>query len=687
MGCTNVHGYNNIYNAPYVKESLNYCSGPFTNTCYPDFDSTSILYNKDAWIDKLDMALEINSKRDCLGYRKNKLNDPNEFEKKYTYLTYGDVSNYSNTLAKNMLDLKLVDKKKYGFEGEHSFVGLFARNCCEWFITDIACQRAGIGSVTFYSTLGDKAFDYIFSQTECSSIFISNDSINNFINYAKEFDLKGLKNVIIFDLTLYADETMFNRIRTELPKLKVYSFKNDLLNKDNIKNKEIILNKSKADDIFTICYTSGTTNLPKGAKLTQNNIASGQHCIVDSGAIVDNNTVHISYLPLAHIMERVVLHMIIGNGGKANFIASGDVKKYLTEDIALTKPTLLIAVPRVLTTFHKAILDSFGKLEGCKKNLVDKAINQKRNDFYKNGTITNSLYDKLVFKKIREKFGGRISYIITGSAPLPNEVGNDIKLFFSVPIVEAYGMTETSGAITVSNIKDTSNSSTGGAVRVNKLKLADRKEMNYHSETMYEGKLAPTGEVCAYGLNIFKGYFLDKEKTNEAFDLEGWIKTGDIGMIMPDNKGLKIIDRVKEIFKLSQGEYIAPSKLENAYLKSKYVLQICVHGDSLKNYLIAIVVPNRPELERFVKEKGLFNDKDTNIENYFNNNEVINEIKNDINNIALANKFNSLEKIQKIIISKIEFNVQNELTTPTLKLVRSKVIKHFSNEIALAYNS
>eukprot|EP00340_Litonotus_pictus_P007599 CAMPEP_0170516466 /NCGR_PEP_ID=MMETSP0209-20121228/2664_1 /TAXON_ID=665100 ORGANISM="Litonotus pictus, Strain P1" /NCGR_SAMPLE_ID=MMETSP0209 /ASSEMBLY_ACC=CAM_ASM_000301 /LENGTH=477 /DNA_ID=CAMNT_0010801353 /DNA_START=768 /DNA_END=2201 /DNA_ORIENTATION=+ len=461
--------------------------------------------------------------------------------------------------------------------------------------------------------------------------------------------------------------------------LNVFSFKDLIKNKGS--KRELTL--SKPDTIFTLCYTSGTTNLPKGAKLTQKFLYSNSYLYIDAGLALDNNVVHLSYLPLAHAYERIALNLIVSGGGLVCFIASNNVQKYLDEDIALTKPTYLIAVPRVLNIFHQKIMTLFNELSGEARSEVDKAIEAKREEFKRSGSYLHTTYDRTIFSKIRERYGGNIKYFLTASAPLPTGIANDLKIFFSVPIVESYGMTEI-GLLTVTHFNDPQNGNTGGPLRTMTYKLADRKELNYHSETEFEGLPSPTGEIYAKGVNVFKGYFMDTEKTQETFDEEGWVKSGDIGRVLPGNKGLQIIDRVKEIFKLQQGVYLAPAKLESAYIKSKFCLQICVYGNSHHNYIIAIVVPNRSTLTSFLEKKGKLKPGD-NIESFFTDSDLISAVQADFDALAKDNNFNSMEKPKKFIISPTEFTVQNEMITPTLKLCRRKIQDYFQEDINRLY--
>lgn len=682
MGCTNERqefNYNNLIDNKdlLVKDGV----GPFFNPNFMNHKEILEKYKNNTWIDKLNSTIDKFRNNNCFGYRKSI--NATDFENTHTYVTFGQVDQWADNFAQNIRALKLVDELEYKFEGKLKILGLFARNCVDWLITDIACQRDSTTTVTFYSTLGEQSFDHIFEQTECKTVCVSNDSLDNLLKYHKHFNFKTLKNVIIYDLTLYADESMFKKVREA--GLEVYSMK-ELVSepKKDIKKE---LEKSKPDTVLTICYTSGTTGLPKGAKISQNNLFAGSFAIEDSFSELNDKTVHISYLPLAHVMERLCIHLVIGEGGLSCFIATGDVKKYLADDIALTRPTVLVAVPRVLTLFHQVITAQFKKLTGCAKSMLDRAYAAKVANFKSTGTLHHGLYDKLVFSKVRNKFGGRIKYFITGSAPLPMEVGNDMKLFFSAPIVEAYGMTEITGALTVTNFNDTANGMAGGPIRTMQLKLADRKHLNYHRDTQLDGEPSPTGEICCKGLSIFKGYFLEKEKTEEIYDEDGWLKTGDVGRILPNNKGLKIIDRVKELFKLCQGEYIAPSKLETVYVKCKYLTQICIYGNSFQSYVIGILCPNKVEIKKFLVSAGKIKEDEENLEKYYEDPDLHADIKKEFDELAKTNKFTSLEKPMKFIITREDFTVSNEQITPTMKLVRNKIQAAYQKELDRAYES
>jgi long-chain acyl-CoA synthetase len=485
--------------------------------------------------------------------------------------------------------------------------------------------------------------------------------------------LEFVKNLIVYDITQNVSQKQLEDLKKS--KLNIHLF-SDLVKKPQEKSE---LKISNAETILTLCYTSGTTALPKGAKLSQRNFYATLTTIEDAGFNLTTNSFHLSYLPLAHVMERLVMMSSLQKGAKVCF-AAGDLRTKLLENIELARPTFLVAVPRVLDTFRKVLFDKFSKLQGCKKSLTEKAIRVKRENFRNTGVITHSIYDKVVFSKIRQAFGGRVELFVTGSAPMTRDLAEDIKILFSVPIVEGYGMTECCAALCVSHTSDLSNNSVGGCIQGQKMKLFPVPEMNYSATTKLGDQASPTGEICMKGPCVFHGYFMNPEETKKTFDAEGWLHSGDVGRIMPGDQGLKIIDRVKEIFKLSQGEYIAPSKLESLYSKSKYVTQICVYGDSTHSFLIAIIVPNKANLKTVADSSNLDDDQ-----KLFYDKNVVDAIKKDFETIVKENNLNGLEKIHNFHLTTKEFSVDNGCLTPTMKLVRRKVEDLFKPEIQALY--
>ena len=345
--------------------------------------------------------------RPCLGRRlkigENERGEP-IFEKKYTYFTYNDVLSMCEKFAKNLHEKKteLITEDSYK-DKKFNLVGIFAKNCTEWVVADMGCQMDSVTTATLYATLGHDAFNYICEQTKIKTILVSPDLVQLLCELKQKFNLENLKNAILFDLTTNCDS------KKELNKLtqagfKAFSFKVDFLKENNkIKNTDLIL--SQPETIMTICYTSGTTGDPKGVMLSQKNMISVLETVIkDSSVPLDENGTHISFLPLAHIFERMVISGFMGAAAKVGFI-SGSVRTTLMEDMSILGPTLLFTVPRVLQTVRTKIFDGFNALTGWKRKLAYTAYYTKIENYKKYGIITHLIYDKLIFKKIRAMFG------------------------------------------------------------------------------------------------------------------------------------------------------------------------------------------------------------------------------------------------------------------------------------------
>lgn len=224
------------------------------------------------------------------------------------------------------------------------------------------------------------------------------------------------------------------------------------------------------------------------------------------------------------------------------------------------------SVPRLWNRIYSAIKRQFDSASGCKGWIARNALDSKLNALRNNASYTSGCYDKLVFKKAQAFIGGRVRYMITASAPIDTSVLEFLKVVFAAPILEGYGLTESGGASTITKKGDNVSGHVGGPSSITKIRLRDVPDMNYyHTDKPY-----PRGEVCIKTATIFDGYYKKPEKTAESFDADNWFLSGDVGMILP-NGSLKIIDRAKNIFKLSQGEYIAPEKLENIYVQANLI--------------------------------------------------------------------------------------------------------------------
>ena len=658
-------------------------SGPYIYPKLKNFQKESVEYfqNKSLVSYNIEQMKKYKD-RPCLGRRlKVGVNEKGEpiYEKKYTYFSSIDVYHMCLNFSKNLHEKRkeLIHRDSYN-NIDFDLIGIFAKNCTEWVVADLGCQMDTITTATLYATLGPNAFKFICEQTQIKTVLVSPDLVKMLCEFKKKFILNNLTNAILFDLTTNCDS---EKVLQELEKagFKAYSFTKDFL-KENNNIKETDLKISQPDTIMTVCYTSGTTGNPKGVMLTQRNLIAVLETVIDGGSIpVDEYAAHISFLPLAHIFERMVISGFMGIGAKVGFI-SGSVRTTLMEDIKYFGPTLLFTVPKVLLTIRNKVIEGFDKLSGWKKKLAYTAYHTKLDNYKKYGIVTHAIYDMLVFKKIREMFGNRIKVVLCASAPLRKELADDFKVFLSVPVVEGLGMTELSGSPFCTNYNDYTNFTAGGVNWGARMLLKSVPDLGYTVNDVIEGINCPAGEMCLKGPVVFHGYYKNDEENKKCFDEEGYFHTGDVGRLYPNyGNGLKIVDRVKEIFKLSQGEYIIPAKLESVYTKSIYVQQLMIYGNPTKNNIIAIVIPDKKKCAEALNISIDDLVKDT------ENKKLHELIINDFNKLAIDAEFNGLEKVKYILVDFDEFTNNNNCLTPTMKIIRKNVEIKFKERIDKLY--
>lgn len=444
------------------------------------------------------------------------------------------------------------------------------------------------------------------------------------------------------------------------------------------------------DSLCTVCYTSGTTGTPKGVMLKHSAMVADASAILTIAGIgkhvdpskkyfmkIDATTTHISYLPLAHVYERMVITAILGAGAKLGFY-QGDVLKIM-DDVALLRPTLFVAVPRLLNRIYDKVVAGARSGGSIKRTIFNHALKAKLESLRQNGQVEHWLWDRIVFNKLREKLGGRVQAIVSASAPLSPEVADFMRAVFSCELYEAYGQTETCGGSTLTFYRDTTPGQVGVPFLSNHIKLVDVPEMNYTSED----RPFPRGEVCIRGPNCFSGYFNSPELTKETIDEGGWVKTGDIGE-WDDLGRLRIIDRKKNLFKLSQGEYVAPEKVENAITRNPYVAQAFVEGNSLKPSLVAVIVPDFDILMPWARNAGIeFQSK----EDLCNNPKVKALILQNLKALGKGgtNELKGFEIPSDVHLEAEPFTIENGLLTATMKLRRNEAKKYFAAQVAQMY--
>ncbi|CAH8679951.1 unnamed protein product [Schistosoma haematobium] len=418
-------------------------------------------------------------------------------------------------------------------------------------------------------------------------------------------------------------------------------------------------------------------SLPKGVLIRHKEFASSVIALHESFEfkMINSNSVHLSYLPLPHMMEQVAMSSHILMGACSGFLTESI--DGLLDDAHILRPTLLAIVPRVLsrlyTKYQGALGDSVVKNQLYNYIVKKKLAEQKRGKFHH-----RSVVDTILFGKLRNKFGGRVCCVVSGSAPLSPELSKFAHAVFNL-VFEGYGSTETMGCVTLSSVGEYRLGTVGGVVYGVELKLVDVPDFGLVA--LRDGR----GEICARGDHCSKGYFKDPVKTAELIDSDGWIHTGDIGE-WTEEGSLKIVDRVKSIFKLAQGEYIAPEKIEMAYQTCKLTSQVFVDGNSQKNYPVAIVVPDFTELRSALSNSKVLQHHKKLLDSELCRNETVNKfVLEEMNTIATLKLLKGFEKVQAIYLTDEAFTIDNGLLTPTMKLSRNKARNYFSKTIVSLY--
>uniref|UniRef100_A0A663MN25 Long-chain-fatty-acid--CoA ligase n=1 Tax=Athene cunicularia TaxID=194338 RepID=A0A663MN25_ATHCN len=575
----------------------------------------------------------------CLGYRK-----PNQ---PYQWLTYKQVLDRAQYLGSGLL-------QKGCKPSPNQFIGIFAQNRPEWIISEYACYTYSMVAVPLYDTLGPEAIVYIVNKADISIVICDKpEKAQTLLENCEQEKTPCLKIIILMDLFDKELKDRGAKVGVEMLALQ---------------------EPPKPEDLCIVCFTSGTTGNPKGAMLTHQNVVANAAAFLrstENTVECTSSDITMSYLPLAHMFERVVQTVVYSCGAKVGFF-QGDIK-LLTDDMKTLRPTLFPVVPRLLNRIYDKIQS--GAKSPVKRCLLNFAVIMKMAEI-KQGIIRNdSIWDRLVFKKVQATMGGRVRIMVTGAAPISPSVLTFLRAALGCQIFEAYGQTECSAGCTFSMPGDWTTGHVGAPLACNIIKLDDVEEMNYFSSNN-------EGEVCIKGPNVFKGYLKDPEKTAEAIDKDGWLHTGDIGKWLP-NGTLKIIDRKKNIFKLAQGEYIAPEKIENVYIRSAPVAQVFVHGESLRSFLIGIVVPDPETLPEFAAKLGVKGS----YEDVCKNPAVKTAILEDMVRLGREAGLKSFEQVKDLYIHTEMFSVENGLLTPTLKAKRAELVKLFQKQIESLYSS
>ena len=532
---------------------------------------------------------------------------------------------------------------------------ILAANSPEWTLADAGCQFGGVIDVPIYTTLANDSIKYIIDDSEARVFFLQDNATYERILPTIK-DCKSLEKFVLFDSGPIADgpvislsvlESMGARLRDERPELSAE-----------------LRHAVASSDIATLIYTSGTTGEPKGVMLSHSNIISN---VVNASEKYDfsPDDVSLSVLPLSHVFERGGMYVYIRAGMRVFYAESIDKAP---ENLKEVKPTIFVGVPRIFEkVFERARLKA-AQSGRVNEMIFDWAIDvakeyatlhEKKQPIPMALMAKHSIADKIVYSRLREFFGGRLRFCITGGAALSDE----IYLIFTgagISIMQGYGLTETSPVISSNNPT---------AFRVGTVGKPIRD---------VDVRIAQDGEIEVKGPNVMLGYYHKPEATKDAFTGDGFFRTGDIGQIDADGF-LKITDRKKELFKTSGGKYIAPSPIEQMLRGSRFVNQAVLVGNERK-FAAALIVPNFEMLESYAKLKEL--DIPTH-EAFCSNPRIIDLINRQID--AMTPNLAQYERVKKFALLVNEFSVENGELTPTLKVKRRVIDEKYRDVIDKMY--
>ena len=557
----------------------------------------------------------------------------------------GNWNNFSTEGVQSVIDKFSLGLLKLGVNRGDK-LAIISPNRTEWNFVDLGIMQTGCVDVPIYPNISVQEYEYIFNDAEVKYAFVANEDL-----YQKIFSIKQKVKSLIDIFTF--DKLEGKKHWKEILELADESLR-DRLNQ--------IKDSVKSDDLATIIYTSGTTGTQKGVMLSHKNILSNVNSIQQ---IMPLNNTHraLSFLPICHIFERTAVYYYMKIGAAIYYAESIDK---VGDNLKEIKPNYFTTVPRLLEKIYDKIMEKGRELKQPKQAIFGWAVNLanhyhpqgKTNLFY---NIRLSVARKIVFSKWLEALGGEVKGIISGAAALQPRLGR-IFTAAGVNVVEGYGLTETSPVITCNRFEDFYIGTVGYTIPDVQIKIANE-----------------TGEILTKGPNVMLGYYNKPEATEAAIDNEGWFHTGDIG-VMVNDKYLKITDRLKEVFKLSGGKFVAPLPIENKMKESLFIRNIMVIGENQK-FCAALVVPEFDFIKKWCEKKSV---KDY-LEKGMSCSDAVKErIWKEIQHYN--NRFSHIEQIKKFELVDKDWTVDSGELTPTLKLKRRVILKNNQKLIEKIYS-
>lgn len=612
-------------------------------------------------------GLKLDPEGPCFGKREKK-EDGTLGE--YSFMSYREVESLVQRFGSGLLKLGAVDKVTVDAPGpvDAMMLGVYGTNSLEWLICEQTANAFGFTIVPIYDTIGEESIIYILENSYVNLVVADSACAQKLIKVLPKAKGSTLRTIIV---------TGKETVSPADTGVEIVLFDNVV--EEGTKNL-LPFSPGKPEQLNTISYTSGTSGIPKGVLLTQGQIASlitviNQYVCSERGIYAEATRCYLSYLPLAHMYERLYVNSSLLVGGKIG-LYSGDVKNIL-EDLEALKPTVFASVPRLFFRIHDKVLSNVARKPCVIRWLFNTALNAKMQRISKTGNCKHSFWDRIVFNRFPALFGGNVQWMMTGSAPLSPLTYDRIRAIFSTDLVCGYGLTETAAGAFINKADETDTTHVGGVIPTLEFRLKSLPDFEYSVNDPN-----PRGELMIRGSHVTCGYFRNKEATEESFK-DGWLLTGDIAELLPSG-AIRIIDRRKNLFKLVQGEYVSPEKLEAVLIGCPLLSQAFVTGKSTEVYPVAIVVPDETELQYWAKSNG---HESLSISEVCNLKEFKKAVLEQMNKAYENANVKGFERSKQIYIEPEPFSIGNDMLTTTNKLRRHNAKKRYCDIVDQLYTA
>nr|XP_015206872.1 PREDICTED: long-chain-fatty-acid--CoA ligase 4 isoform X1 [Lepisosteus oculatus]XP_015206873.1 PREDICTED: long-chain-fatty-acid--CoA ligase 4 isoform X1 [Lepisosteus oculatus] len=660
-----------------AKSTTGKAEGPYRSVDHFQSLATMDFEGKDT-LDKLfDHAVQRFGKADCLGTREV-LTEENEtqptgkvFKKlilgEYKWLTYEDVNRQVTLFGSGIAALGQQPKNT---------IAIFCETRAEWMIAAQACFRRNFPVVTLYATLGEDAVAYGLNESGVTHLITSVELLETKLKKVLS-EIKNLKHIICVDKK--------NASKTGYPEgLHIHSMESVQELGGKPENLSVTPCHPQPTDLAVVMYTSGSTGRPKGVMIIHSNLIAGMTGQCERIPGLGPKDTYIGYLPLAHVLEMTAEISCVTYGCRIGYSSpqtlsdqSTKIKKGSKGDCSVLKPTLMAAVPEIMDRIYKNVMSKVQEMSYVQRTFFKLGYNYKLEQI-KMG-YDAPLCNVLLFKKVKALLGGSVRMMLCGGAPLSSATQRFMNICFCCPVGQGYGLTETCGAGTITEVADYSTGRVGAPLICCEIKLRDWAEGGYTNQDVPH----PRGEILIGGPNVTMGYYKNGQINEDFFvDENGqrWFCTGDIGEIHADGC-LQIVDRKKDLVKLQAGEYVSLGKVESALKNCSLIDNICAYANSDQNYVISFVVPNQKRLTALANKQGISGAW----EDICNHPAMESEVLKEIKEVATSIKLQRFEIPVKVRLSPEPWTPETGLVTDAFKLKRKELKNHYLNDIERMY--